>query len=83
MPEFRTVPDNLRERDPIRRGRPPATELARVLLSGRTIFVPGTKKGWGNLYKLAKNHSKQAHTKTTSINDEQGTLIWFEDTLPD
>lgn len=79
MPEFRVVPDNLRERDPIRRGRPPASPLAQALLKGQTVFIPGSKKGWGNLYKLAKNNNKKARTKSTEINNEQGTLIWFEE----
>ena len=79
MPEFRTVPDSLRERDPIRRGRPPASPLAQALLSGKTVFIAGEKRGWGNLYKLANNNNKKARTKTTIINDERGTLIWFED----
>lgn len=82
MNDFRVVPDALRERDPIRRGRPPASPRARALLSGQTIFVPGDKKGWGNLYKLAKNNDKKARTKSTEINGERGTLIWFEDILP-
>lgn len=79
MPEFRVVPDALRERDPVRRGRPPASPLARALLSGQTTFVPGNKKGWGNLYKLAANNNKRCRTKSTEINGEHGTLIWFDD----
>lgn len=81
MPDFRVVPDNLRERDPIKRGRPPATPLARALLAGQTVFIPGDKKGWGNLYKLAGNNNKKARTKSTVINDENGTLVWFEDII--
>ncbi len=79
MSDFRVVPDVLRERDPIRRGRPPASPIARALLSGQTIFIAGDKKGWGNLYKLAKSNNKKARTKGTEINGERGTLIWFED----
>lgn len=81
MSDFRVVPDNLRERDPIRRGRPPVSPLARALLSGQTVFISGDKKGWGNLYKLAKNNGKKARTKSTEINNERGTLVWFEDQL--
>lgn len=79
MPEFRVVPDALRERDPIRRGRPPASPVARALLSGQTLFFSGDKKGFGNLYKLATNNNKKARTKSTEINGERGTLVWFED----
>lgn len=79
MTQFRVVPDVLREREPIRRGRPPATPLAQALLKGQTVFVPGAKKGWGNIYKLAKNNGKKARTKSTDVNGEVGTLIWFED----
>jgi hypothetical protein len=79
MPEFRTVPDSLREREPIRRGRPPVSPLAQALLSGQTVFIAGEKKGWGNLYKLAANNNKKARTKKTILNDEIGTLVWFED----
>jgi len=78
MTEFRVVPDNLREREPVRRGRPPVTPLAQALLKGQTVFIVSEKKGWGNLYKLAKNNGRRARTKSTIINDEVGTLIWFE-----
>jgi hypothetical protein len=53
--------------------------LAKALLTGQTVFIPGAKKGWGNLYKLAANNDKSAHTKKTILNDEVGTLIWFDD----
>jgi hypothetical protein len=76
---FRVVPDNLREREPIRRGRPPTSPLSEALLMGKTVFIPGAKKTWGNLYTLAKNNDKKARTKFTVINDVEGTLVWFED----
>lgn len=79
MTEFRVVPDSLRERDPIRKGRPPTSPLTQALLEGQTVFIPGAKKTWGNIYTLAKNHNKKARTKHTEINGEEGTLIWFED----
>lgn len=83
MPDFRVVPDNMRERDPIRRGHAPVSPLAQALLKGQTVFYPGEKKGWGNLYKLAKNNGKKARTKSTMINAEHGTLIWFEAIAPE
>ena len=79
MTEFRVVPDNMRERETVRRGRPPVTPLAQALLKGQTVFVSGPKKGWGNIYKLAKNNGFKARTKSTLVNDEVGTLIWFEE----
>jgi len=77
--EFKIVPDVMREREAVRRGRPPASPLAQALLKGQTVFIPGKKQGWGNLYKLAKTHDKKCRTKSTDINGEIGTLIWFED----
>lgn len=82
MSDFKIVPDVLRERKPLRRGRPPEKPLTKALLSGQTVFIPGPKKGWGNLYTLAKNHGMKARTQTTDINGEIGTLVWFEDNMP-
>jgi hypothetical protein len=79
MIEFRTVPDDLREREPIQKGREPKSKLSRALLNGGTQFVPGTRRAWGSLYNLAKNHNKVAHIKRIEINGEEGSLIWFED----
>lgn len=79
MTDFRVVPDVLREREPVRRGRTPKSPLAKALLSGKTVFIEGDKKAWGNLYKLAKNHGKRAKTKRTSLNGDIGVLAWFED----
>ncbi len=79
MKTYRIVPDSLREREPIRRGRPPISPLTRDLLAGLTVFQTGPKKTWGNLYTLAKNHGRKCRTKSTIINEEEGTLIWFED----
>jgi hypothetical protein len=83
MTGFRIVPDSLREREPVRRGRSPTSPLAKALLAGSTVFIPGPKKTWGNLYTLAKNHNKKARTKTTLINGDAGILVWFEDQEPD
>lgn len=79
MTDFRPVPDDLREREPITKGREPKSKLSRALLSGGTFFVPGDRKTWGSIYSLAKNHNKTAHVKRTDINGEVGTLLWFED----
>jgi hypothetical protein len=79
MTEIRIVPDFLREGAPVRRGRTPTTALSKALLSGKTVFITGPKKTWGNIYVLAKNHDKKARTKSTDINGTVGTLIWFED----
>jgi hypothetical protein len=79
MTDFRIVPDELREREPIKKGREPKSKLSRALLNGGTFFIPGERKTWGSLYNLAKNHDKTAHVKRTNINGEDGTLIWFED----
>lgn len=79
MSDWRIVPDNLREREPIRRGRAPKNELSRKLLNGSTVFVPGQTKTFGSLYTLAKNHNKKCITQRTEINGEQGTLVWFDD----
>lgn len=76
---WRIVPDNLREREPIRRGRAPKNELSRKLLNGSTIFVAGQNKTFGSLYTLAKNHNKVCKTQRTEINGEYGTLVWFEE----
>lgn len=79
MSEWRIVPDNLRERKPVRRGRAPKNELSQRLLNGSTVFIEGQNKTFGSLYTLAKNHNKVCKTQRTEINGEQGTLIWFED----
>ena len=76
---YRIVPDSLRERDPIKRGRDVVNQKSKDLLLGKTIFEPGAKKTWGHLYKLASNHQMKCRTKTTVVNDEYGTLIWFEE----
>lgn len=76
---WRPVPDSLREREPIRKGRAPKSKLSRALLSGSTIFVVGQNKTFGSLYTLAKNHNKVCKTQRTELNDEYGTLVWFED----
>jgi hypothetical protein len=79
MTEFRVVPDVLREREPVKRGRTANSPLAKALLSGKTVFITTDRKTWGNLYKLASNHGKRARTKRTLINGDIGTLAWFED----
>lgn len=77
--EYRIVPDVLRAREPVRRGKKPTSQLALDLLAGKTVFITGRKKTWGNIYTLASNHGKKARTKTTTLNQETGVLIWFED----
>lgn len=77
MTEFRVVPDSLREREPLRRGRVPKNKLSRALLNGQTIFVAGKTKH-GSIYTLARNHGMTAHTKLTDLNGEIGSLVWFE-----
>ena len=79
MTNFRVVPDVLREREPLVRGRIPRNPLSKALLSGQTVFITGKKQTWGSLYTLARNHNKQCKTKRTTINSEEGTLAWFED----
>lgn len=78
MTAFREVPDVLREREPVRRGRTAKSPLAKALLAGKTVFITEDRKTWGNLYKLASNHGMRARTKRTIINGEEGTLAWFE-----
>lgn len=78
MTDFKVVPDSLREKEPISRGRTPKTQLSRALLNGQTVFVRGPNKTFGSLYNLAKNHGMSARTKRMQLNDEEGTLIWFE-----
>ena len=78
MTDFRVVPDVLREREPVKRGRSPTSPLAKSLLAGKTVFITTDRKAWGNLYKLASNHNMRARTKRTIINNEIGTLAWFE-----
>jgi hypothetical protein len=80
---FRIVPDSLRLREPLYKGRPPTSDLTKALLNGSTVFIPGPKKTWGNLYTLAKNHNMRAKTKTTVINEEAGVLVWFEKVADD
>jgi hypothetical protein len=77
MTEFRIVPDVLREREPVRRGRTPRSPLSKALLSGKTVLIKGGRVG--NLYKLASNHNMRAKTKKTILNEETGTLAWFEE----
>ena len=81
MTTFKVVPDVLREREPLVRGRIPRNPLSKALLNGQTVFIPGRKQTWGSLYTLAKNHNKQCKTKRTVINEEAGTLAWFEDRI--
>jgi hypothetical protein len=78
MTTFRVVPDSLRERQPIVRGRTPKNPLSKALLNGQTVFITGPKKTWGSLYTLAKNHDKQCKTQRQIINNEEGTVVWFE-----
>jgi len=79
MVDFRIVPDDMRERETLVKGRQPTSNLSRALLNGGTYFVPGARKTWGSIYNLARNHNKTAHVKRTLINGEEGTLLWFED----
>lgn len=82
MSTFRIVPDALREREPLVRGRIPKNPLSKALLQGQTVFITGPKQTWGSLYTLAANHNKKCKTKRTIINTEEGTLAWFEDLEP-
>jgi hypothetical protein len=79
MTEFRVVPDVLREREPVKRGRRADSPLAKSLLAGKTVFITEDRKTWGNLYKLASNHGMRCRTKRTIINGDIGTLAWFEE----
>lgn len=79
MTTFKVVPDVLREREPLVRGRIPRNPLSKALLNGQTVFITGKKQTWGSLYTLAKNHNKQCKTKRTTINNDEGTLCWFEE----
>lgn len=81
MTTFRVVPDSLREREPLLRGRVPKNPLSKALLNGQTVFITGPKQTWGSLYTLASNHNKRAKTKRTVVNGEEGTLAWFEDDM--
>lgn len=83
MTSFRIVPDVMREREPLVRGRIPNNPMSKALLSGQTVFITGPKQTWGSLYTLAKNHGKKARTKRTIVNYEEGTLAWFEDDAPE
>jgi len=77
MGTYRIVPDSLREREPLKRGRSPINDLSKRLLQGQTVFVEG-KYNFGSLYTLAKNNGKQARTKKMTINDVAGTLVWLD-----
>lgn len=77
MTNFKVVPDVLREREPLVRGRIPRNPLSKSLLNGQTVFITGKKQTWGSLYTLAKNHNQQCKTKRTTINGDEGTLCWF------
>lgn len=79
MTDFRIVPDVMREREPLIKGKAPVSDLSKALLRGSTVFIPGAIKTWGSLYALAKNHGKYAKTKRVLINNEEGTLVWFVD----
>lgn len=79
MTQFRIVPDNLRDREPLVRGRIPRNPLSKALLNGQTVFITGKKQTWGSLYTLARNHGRKAKTQRTIINGEEGTLAWFTD----
>ena len=82
MNSFRIVPDIIRNRDPVQRGRKPVSELSQQLLKKKTVFVPSkVKKTWGNIYTLAKSHGLRAHIRQTDINGEQGYVMWFEDEI--
>lgn len=76
MSKFRIVPDILRNRET--QGRAPVSELSKTLLRGNTVFIT-EKRTFGSLYNLAKHHGKQAKTKRTVLNGEEGTLVWFID----
>lgn len=76
--DFDIVPDNLREREPIKRGRSPKNKLSRALLNGSTLFIRGSNKTFGSLYNLAKNHNMKCRTQRTTLHNEEGTLVWFE-----
>ena len=79
MDKFRVVPDSLRNRDPVARGRKPHSLVSLALLGGQTIFLYAKKgKTWGSLYRLAKKHKMQARVRWTTINREEGYVIWFE-----
>lgn len=77
---YRIVPDNLRLRKPVRRGRSVRNQKSKDLLAGRTLFeVPlDPKNTWGHYYKLASNHHMKCTTQITELNGETGTLIWFD-----
>lgn len=77
-PNFRIVPDVLRDTE-TSKGHPINSPISKALLSGKTIIFVGPKKTWGSLYTLAKNHKKKAHIKTIVLNNEKGTLIWFDE----
>jgi hypothetical protein len=77
--DWRIVPDSLRDREPIRRGKPPSSDLSIQILAGKTVFVKEGKNTFGSIYNLAKSHNKRARTKKTTINDQIGTLVWLED----
>lgn len=82
MNDYRIVPDIIRNRDPVARGRKPKSGISQMLLQKRTVFVPSdTKKTWGNIYRLAKSHGLKAHIRQTDINGEQGYVMWFEDSI--
>lgn len=85
MTQFRVVPDALREREPLIRGRIPKNPLSKALLNGQTVFITGKKQTWGSLYTLARNHNKKCKTQRTIINGEEGTLAWFaeEESAPE
>lgn len=83
MSTFRIVPDAMREREPLVRGRIPNNPMSKALLAGQTVFITGPKRTWGSLYTLAKNHNKRARTKRTVVNGDEGTLAWFEDIAPE
>ena len=80
MTEFRIVPDIVRNREPVKRGRKPSG-VSKKLLQERTVFIPTTeKKTWGNLYRLAKSHGLQAKVRwEDDYFGEQGYTIWFID----
>lgn len=75
---FKIVADNLREREPLTRGRTPTNELSIKLLEGRTVFIEGHRKTFGSVYSLAKSHGKKAHTQKIDLNGVIGVLVWFE-----
>lgn len=80
MHNYRIVPDSVRNRGIVTRGRRPTNKLSLDLLAGKTVHVQDTKgKTWGSIYKLAKNHNMRAHIRWEELNDEKGYTMYFLD----